>query len=201
MGKKHAYAFDFDGTLTTSDTLLEIIRYHVGGLRMLWGFVKYSPWLVLMKLKLYSNYRAKERIFSHFFGGMTLADFNTLCRHFANDNELLLRPDMKSLVRQVAADGAPVFIVSASIDNWVKPFTIYLDENIKVVGTQIEVNEGILTGRFLTPNCYGQEKVERLKAAFTDRDNYYLTAYGDSRGDKELLQFADKGINIKHREI
>jgi phosphoserine phosphatase len=63
---------------------------------------------------------------------------------------------------------------------------------VKVLGTQIEVADGSLTGRFLTKNCYGQEKVKRLLEQYPDRREYHLTAYGDSRGDKEMLAFADE---------
>lgn len=56
---------------------------------------------------------------------------------------------------------------------------------------------GYLTGRFITLNCYGQEKVKRLLEIEPDRKEYILVAYGDSRGDKELLEFADHGILIK----
>ena len=64
--------------------------------------------------------------------------------------------------------------------------------DVKVVGTQIEVKDGVLTGRFLTRNCYGEEKVNRLNALYPNRQDYYLIAFGDSRGDKELLAFADE---------
>ena len=93
-------------------------------------------------------------------------------------------------IRQVLADGAEVLIVSASIDNWVRPF--FKNHVPMVLGTQIEVKDGLLTGRFLTKNCYGQEKVNRILALYPNREDYHLTAYGDSRGDKELLAFADK---------
>ena len=46
---------------------------------------------------------------------------------------------------------------------------------------------------FATPNCYGPEKVRRIREVFPDRDNYHLTAFGDSRGDKEMLDYADQG--------
>ena len=49
------YAFDFDGTLTTRDTLLEFIRFACGTLRFLLGFLLHAPLLVLMKLRLKSS--------------------------------------------------------------------------------------------------------------------------------------------------
>ena len=68
----------------------------------------------------------------------------------------------------------------------------------QVLATKMEVDkDGVLTGSFSTANCYGSEKVRRLMEVEPDRENYYLCAYGDSRGDKELLEFADKGLLIK----
>ena len=60
-------------------------------------------------------------------------------------------------------------------------------------GTLIESKDGRLSGRFLTKNCYGREKVNRLLQLFPERKDYWLTAYGDSRGDYELLDFANEG--------
>ena len=62
-----------------------------------------------------------------------------------------------------------------------------------MLGTKVETRDGRLTGRFATPNCYGPEKVRRIREVFPDRDNYHLTAFGDSRGDKEMLDYADQG--------
>ncbi len=185
---KKIYAYDFDGTLTTRDTLLEFIRYACGTVRFLLGFLLYSPLLVLMKLRLYSNGKAKQKVFAHFFKGMTIDAFDAHCQDFARTHRHLLRPDVARQLEQALSEGSEVLIVSASIDNWVQPFF----PKVKVLGTQIEVIDGRLTGRFLTPNCYGQEKVRRILALHPDRSSYYLTAYGDSRGDREMLAFADE---------
>ena len=55
------YAFDFDGTLTTKDTLIEFIRFSKGRVRLFLGFLLFSPLLILMKLHLYPNWKAKQR--------------------------------------------------------------------------------------------------------------------------------------------
>ena len=181
-------AFDFDGTLTTKDTLLAFIRYAKGSTGFWLGFLRYAPQLVLMKLGIYPNWKAKQKVFAYFFKGMTLEAFDALCRRFAHDHLHLLRSQGIKTLMQAQDDGAEVVIVSASIDNWVQPFFT----DVTVIGTQIEVEDGVLTGRFLTNNCYGQEKVNRLLAHFPNRQDYHLTAYGDSRGDQELLAFADE---------
>ena len=189
------YAFDFDGTLTTKDTLLEFIRFAKGSGQMFRGFLLFSPLLLLMKLHLYPNWKAKQQLFSYFFKGMNIDDFNALCTHFAEENKHLLRPAGIEKVRQaIEEEQATVLIISASIDNWVRPFFDEIDKKIQVLGTQIETNGGRLTGQFTTKNCYGQEKVNRLTALYPHREAYELIAFGDSRGDKELLDFADKGF-------
>lgn len=198
---KKLYIFDFDGTLTTRDTLLQFIIYARGMWRFVIGFLVHSPLLVLMKLKLYPNYRAKQRIFAWFFRGTTDEHFNYLCRQFAADNASLIRPEAKAKLNGLLADGEEVCIVSASIDNWVSPFFDSMatrdGSHLHVLGTQVECDsKGMLTGRFLTNNCYGAEKVRRLLLQYpelkTDRNSFYVEAYGDSRGDRELLAFADK---------
>lgn len=189
---KKIYAFDFDGTLTTRDTFLVLIRHARGTVRFLYGFLLFVPLLVLMKMRLYPNGTAKQRVFAHFFKGMTIEAFDALCQDFARTHRHLLRTDVVRLLEQAVAEGSEVLIVSASIDNWVQPFF----PSVTVLGTQIEVANGLLTGRFLTPNCYGQEKVRRILALHPDRSSYHLTAYGDSRGDRELLAFADEAHQV-----
>ena len=208
---KKLYCFDFDGTLTTSDTLLEFIKYAKGKGRFLLVFLMYSPILVLMKLHLYPNWKAKQRIFAHLFEGMRIEKFDALCRGFAEEHQHLLRPQGIACVHEALTANAQVFIVSASIDNWVRPFFHVRGlDAVKVLGTQIEVVDGKLTGRFKTNNCYGEEKVRRITEALAnqsangksdnstahssfDRSQYDIEAFGDSRGDKEMLAFADKG--------
>lgn len=210
---KKIFVFDFDGTLTHADTLLAFIRFACGPVRMCMGFALYAPLLVLMKLKLYPNYKAKQKVFAHFFRGMTLTRFDALCTAFAQQSEHLLRPAARSFINTVRPEAYAMAIVSASIDNWVRPFAeMYLQSDnaqdksqgnvqdnkpalpIIVLGTKVEVDAaGCLTGRFATPNCYGPEKVRRIEAVWPHREQYDVSAFGDSRGDKEMLAYADQG--------
>ena len=185
---RQIYAFDFDGTLTTHDTLIAFIRFAKGTMAFGWGFVCYAHLLVMMKLGFYPNWKVKQKVFAHFFKGMSLHDFNALCQDFATSSRQLLRPAGIKAIEAAQEGGGEVLIVSASIDNWVQPFF----PQVKVLGTQIEVTDNTITGRFLTKNCYGQEKVNRILSLYPQRQDYHLTAYGDSRGDKELLAFADE---------
>lgn len=189
---KRIAAFDFDGTITRKDTLIEFLRFAGGGARFYAVFALYTPLLILMKLKLYSNQKAKQKIFAHYFKGMQIEQFDDLClRFFEQKGQSLVYADAKTQIAKHKAQGDEVIIISASIENWVCHFAEALKAD-KLLATQVEVQDGKITGRFLTANCYGKEKVKRLLSEYPERDSYYLVAYGDSPGDKELLQFADE---------
>ncbi|MCI7118220.1 MAG: haloacid dehalogenase-like hydrolase [Prevotella sp.] len=199
--KKKVYLFDFDGTLTSADTLLEFIRYACGRRRFFIGFALFSPLLVLMKLHLYPNYRAKQRLFAWYFKGMSIDNFDLVCRRFAHHNQRLMRQKALDKLREIFQYNETLCVVSASIDNWVRPFFDNISKasrsDFRVIGTEVEVDtDGVLTGRFRTHNCYGAEKVRRVLEAMpqlkSNRDDFWVVACGDSRGDKELLEFADE---------
>ena len=212
------HAFDFDGTLTTRDTLLLFIRHARGWWALFGGLLLFSPLLVLMKLHLADNGRTKERLFGHYFRGMLERDFDALCQSFARSHTHVLRTAGLRTIQQALDRGDRVVILSASIDRWVEAcLRQFLVSSFlfQVLGTEIEVVDGRLTGRFTTPNCYGPEKVRRLKeflkkvsprgdvegaTKVSPRGDVegalegtpFIIAYGDSRGDKELLAYADE---------
>ena len=212
------HAFDFDGTLTTRDTLLLFIRHARGWWALFGGLLLFSPLLVLMKLHLADNGRTKERLFRHYFRGMLERDFDALCQSFARSHTHVLRTAGLRTVQQALDRGDRVVILSASIDRWVEACLrqfLVSSSRFQVLGTEIDVVDGRLTGRFATPNCYGPEKVRRLKEFLKEvsprgdvegatkvsprgdvegalEGTPFIIAYGDSRGDKELLAYADE---------
>ena len=82
-------------------------------------------------------------------------------------------------------------VISASLELYLRPWasTVGFDE---VLGSRLEVlDNGRTSGKLLGENCFGPEKMRRLEALLGPREGYTLYAYGDSRGDKELLSAAD----------
>lgn len=192
MDKQVVAAFDFDGTITTKDTLLEFIRFAKGTPKFVMGFILYSPLLVAYKFKLYPNWKVKQQIFSYFFKGMSLSDFDVICKDFCKEYQHLIREGARKAISDHIKRGDSLVIISASVENWVYPFAERLGIS-DVLCTKLEIDDSAcLTGRFASKNCYGEEKVNRLLELFADRNSYYLIAYGDSGGDKALLDFADE---------
>lgn len=190
--KKRIHVFDFDGTLTRSDTLFAFIAYTHGKLRLALTLLCFTPFLVAMKLGFCANGRVKERFLATFFKGMDESRFISLCQNFAAQYAHLLYPEALHTIHQAIAADEKVFVVTASIDCWVIPFFHDIPE-VSILGTRIEVANGKLTGRFASPNCYGEEKVRRLPEMLKkNRNAYHIIAYGDSKGDRALFDFADE---------
>ncbi|MGB7414865.1 MAG: haloacid dehalogenase-like hydrolase, partial [Thermosynechococcaceae cyanobacterium] len=59
-----------------------------------------------------------------------------------------------------------------------------------ILGTRLVEHSGYLTGRIQGQNCYGPEKVKRLQGLLGNLEHFCIYAYGDSRGDQELLATA-----------
>ena len=177
--------------------MIELIRFARGTTSLLTGLACLSPFIILMKLGLYANWRAKERLLTWFFGGTSEADFNSLCNDFAQARQDLIRPQAIAMIRTLNAHGQPTIIVSASAENWVtKMAEKAFGKETTVTGTRLEVSNGKITGRIDGANCYGAEKTRRIREYLEShnisREQCYITAYGDSRGDKEMTDYADK---------
>ena len=81
--------------------------------------------------------------------------------------------------------------ISASLEYYVRPWATKAGFE-DVIATRLQIGEqGCITGKISGANCFGIEKVRRLEDLLGVRDGYILYAYGDSRGDKELLSYAD----------
>ena len=185
MSKRIAF-FDFDGTITSKDTLLEIIKYKHGSLKFYLGFLFSSPWVVAYKLRIISNQRAKERVMKLFFGKMLLPDFQEFCSEFSlNVIPSLIRPKALEEIQQLKDAGAEIVIVSASAENWIRDWCNQMQ--LKLVATHLMVKDNRVTGKINGKNCYGEEKVRRIKADFDLSQFNEIYCYGDSSGDKPML--------------
>ena len=193
MNKRAIAVFDFDGTLTSKDTLVEFIKYACGTWRFYLGFTCYSPIIVLMFLHLYPNWKAKEKIFAFFFKGWEYQKFKDYGEEFSLKIENMKKENTMNKLYTHMEKSDTIYVITASILEWVLPWCKKNGIN-NVLATRIEIDErGIITGRFSSKNCYCQEKVNRLLQVEPHRHTYTLYAYGDRRGDKEMIEFSDFG--------
>jgi phosphatidylglycerophosphatase C len=187
--KKRLVLFDFDGTLTTKDTLAEIMIHYHGSFKYKLGLLMLAPFLAMYVLKLMANHKAKQRFISWYFKGENIQKFNAACKSFATTViPKLLRPGAMEMIKHYKSTGATVAVVTASAENWVKPWCD--QHNLICLGTRLEVKGKKLTGRFQGKNCHGEEKVCRIKEHFRIEQYDEIIAYGDTSGDREMLALA-----------
>lgn len=191
MSLKGLALFDFDGTITTDDSLIRFIRFSVGNTGAALGMIVLSPMLIAYKLKLIPNHKAKQYMLSYFFKGMSTEKFQQIAEDYSlNHIDTILRPKAMKKIAWHKEQDHKVVIVSASIECWLKP---WCDRNgLELIATKLEMKEGIITGKLLSKNCYGIEKANRVNDNYSLRQYDHIYAYGDSRGDKELLTLADE---------
>ncbi|OUX36978.1 MAG: hypothetical protein CBE33_04220 [Candidatus Pelagibacter sp. TMED273] len=188
--------FDFDGTITNKDSLFDFIIYSKGLLSFIIGIFLLFPFLLLYKLNLLRNDKAKEMVLRYFFKNTSQLNFTKVAEEYSlNRIDKITRTKAIEKLNFHKVNGHKVVIVSASIDSWIRPWCI--KNQFDLVATKLEVKNGYLTGNLLTKNCYGPEKVIRIKEIYNLENYKYIYAYGDSRGDNEMLEIANsKNLNI-----
>ncbi len=182
--------FDFDGTLTDKDSLADFIKFAVGGKKYFLGLVKFLPIFILYKLKIIKNDIAKERLLKQFFFGFDEQKFKSVAKQYSLTKiDLILRDKIYQKLQTHKKQNDRVVIVSASMECWLKDWCE--KENIELISTKLEFKNQKFTGKFLTKNCYGDEKVNRIKKYLTLKNYDKIYAYGDSKGDEAMLSLAD----------
>lgn len=198
--------FDLDGTLTRRDTLLAFLRRVSGARRTVLALVAAGPRLALSRIgpaagREAASHAAKEAVIGRLLAGRDLAALASEARAFAETVVAHdLRPDVVARVGHHRRAGHQLAMVTASPELYAGPIGELLGFDV-VLGTRLETNaEGALTGRLQGSNCRGTEKVERLRD-WAGTGEIFVHAYGDSAGDRRLLESADTAVTVGRRRL
>jgi phosphatidylglycerophosphatase C len=187
--QKNIAFFDFDGTITRTDSMLELAKFSSGAASYWLGLALISPWLVAMKVGLITNAKAKEILLTHFFGGTQVEVFVAKCHLFTEKIiPQLIKEDAMAAILVHLQQNTTVVIVSASAENWIAPWC--RKHNIQFICSQLMVDKNQITGKLKGNNCSGKEKVSRIKALFNLADYTSIYCYGDTREDMFMLGLA-----------
>ncbi|MDN6859154.1 HAD-IB family phosphatase [Pseudomonas sp. CAN2814] len=181
--------FDFDGTLTRHDSFLPFLWFAFGT----FGCLRRLPKLLLPALRYLFRQigrdELKARLIAVFLTGVEARWLSSRAEAYCRFIwRYLMRP---TGLRGVAAErwsGAEVTLCSASPALMLKPFAERL--GVGLIGTELEIHDGRLTGRLLGGNCRSENKVLRLEAKYGSLARYRLRAWGDTSGDHALLRAA-----------
>lgn len=188
--KPNLALFDFDGTITRKDTMFEFIIFVRGRFTFCGLMFLVLPWLLGLKLGLSSAQRVKEKLLRLAIGNLTVQKFAKLCDDFcASQLPSLIRPEAMRAIETHLQQGNKVAIVSASPENWIQPWAKLKD--LEVISTRLMIVDNHITGIINGLNCNGAEKVVRVKNDLNLSSFDKIYAYGDSKGDREMLALAD----------
>lgn len=183
--------FDFDGTITTKDTFIQFLRFIAGPYRFYFGLFFKLPLILSYKLGLMPNWKAKESVFSFFVKGKSEKEMKEKGVAFSkNILPKIMRQEALETIEFHKNNGSEIVVVTASFSLWVSPWC--KDHNLGVLSTKYEVKGDTLTGRIKGENCYGKEKVNRIKEDYNLEDYDEIYAYGDSQSDWDMLNLATK---------
>ena len=184
--------YDFDGTITSKDTtvllLIELLKLRP------WRFSGLIWFLFRMIVARGSEFKQK---YKNKAIGYLIKDLNDMrlsgaLKAFKNKVEFLYRPSVLASIDQAIQDDCTVLFVTAS-----PSFAIshcVSDLPVIVLGTEFEKKGNIYTGLLRGENCYGIEKVNRLRewANLNKITLSVQSAWSDHFSDFEMLSLSAK---------
>lgn len=183
--------FDFDGTITTSDTFTPFVLFAVEPARIAVGKIVLSPLIAAYELGLLSGSRIRQSVVRFAFRGRREADLRQAGLEYSRTRLAnVVRPHALERIRWHQAQGDEVVVVSASLDVYLSDWCRRL--GVDLICTELEAQQGVLTGRYHNGDCCGSEKAKRVRERYDLRSFSHVYAYGDTREDDALLRLATK---------
>ena len=188
---KKMYFFDFDGTLTNKDTMFLFLKFYDPS-KFNMQFVKHIPLFIQVKLKLGDAEKIKKSFISSILKGQSRNKIELKSKEFFDHfYPEIIRENALDFIKNIDRENTESYLVTASLDIWVKPFAEKFKMNL--IATRAEFSDDIFTGNFVGKNCNGAEKLNRIKQAITGKKYDKTIGFGDSYGDKEMLDWVDEG--------
>ena len=183
--------FDFDGTISHKDSFLDFLIYAFGFPRLVLALFINSPTLILYMTGIIPNGKAKEKIFRYFFKGHNKNDFEATASDYAKERlPFIIRDTSLKKIEWHLSESHRVVVVTASAEEWLRSWCN--EYNLDLIATKLEFAGNTLTGNIYGKNCHGEEKVRRIKERYPLDEYDYIYAYGDSKGDLDMMALADE---------
>lgn len=195
-------AFDFDGTITSKDTLRLFLTRVRGPVDLTSAFVRHAPRLGLALRGGAARDRAKQLICMEVLGGLGRPEVEAAASETAGVVQAsLIRPDAEARIRWHQAEGHRVIVVSASFEAYVAQVAASLGID-EVIATKWEVDpeSDTLTGRLDGLNVRGEAKVTLLEDHLGGPCELAY-AYGNSAGDTAMLACAEHPVRVGRRPM
>ena len=183
-------AFDFDGTISTRDTFFPFLM-HACGKGVVYKELAFSlAELLIPGAEKSVRNRLKASLVRRLLRGMPRAQLEETARDYAN-KVLASRLRQKAIerIQWHREQGHRCVMVSASLEIYLRPISRALGFD-DLLCTRLDESNELLSGELIGANCRRAEKVARLQGLLGNLSQYHIYAYGDSAGDREMLEIA-----------
>ena len=182
-------AFDCDGTLIRGDATRRFLLLLRGPIGLGLDLCTLAPQLLAWRLGRCSTAQLKEAVLNRALQAAPLLRRKAALRQLPAIQVAQLRPQAVDRLRWHQQHGHRCLIVSASPEPLLAPLACHLGVELIATGCSDLLQVGPASPlRLTTPNCKGPEKLRRLERHLVNLPPpEQLEAYGDSRGDRELL--------------
>ena len=186
--------FDFDGTITTRDTFAMFLRYYSGTLKWALNICLLLPVFLAYGLKIIDRNTVKAKVINRFFKNQNESLVNARAENFAKTViPKLIRPAAeKKLQSHITGQKQglyTLYICSASIGPYLRAY--FEPKGIhNILATELQSKNGVCTGQIDGFNVWGDGKMRRILAEYPSNTVKIIEAYGDSRGDREMIDAA-----------
>ena len=189
-GRRVVAAFDFDGTITDRDTLVPFLVRAFGRARVAATFGALAGTGFGYVMGRVSIDEFKRRVLRRLVAGADASRLRALGPAHARALAPRLRPGALERIAWHRAQGHRLVLVSSTLDLYLADVAAQLGFD-DVLCSRLASRDGRCTGELDGADCTGPEKLRRLQALLGDLSAHELHAYGDSDGDRELLDAAD----------
>lgn len=192
--------FDFDGTLTHTDSTLAFARLLDNrGIRCQSPLIAGA--LVAARFKCLTNHQLKHCFARLLLAGRTLSETTQLAQQFLiAELPGIVDEHVLTILQRHAAEGDAVHVVSANFSVLLEPLRSRWPIS-GIIATDTEIRDGRLTGALAGAACHGAEKLRRVTEAFGAEAVRNAIAYGDSRGDRPLLGGVGQGYLVERARV
>lgn len=178
--------YDFDDTIYDGDSTIDFYLYCLKNKLIL---LKYLPiqigYFIKYKLKLTNKEMFKEKFYIFFNG---ISNIDGYVKDFWKKNENKIRYEL------IKNTGNQKCIISASPEFILQEICNTKLKDFKLIASKVNKN----TGKLESKNCYGEEKVKRLKQDIKEEfkiENFF----SDSVSDKYLAELSKNSYLVNKK--
>ncbi len=204
---KKVAIFDLDGTLISAHLWLGMVKYYFKNKKnrfpAFWYIFSHLGLTPFWKMRLLSTkkyYQSWGKDIVKMIEGLTIEEAKEIFNRLSNEYLLpTLKKNVFEKLKKHQQDGYLTILASGTFQELTKIIAERLNIDYSV-GTEYEVNGNRISGKIISPFCFAEGKVEKVKNLF-DKNNLRVDlkesfAYSDGFFDLPILELVGNPVAV-----